>query len=436
MNPRTENKEPTKLDLLRIKLGQKAKDEPKFRFYSLYSHLYRADVLKAAYERVKDNKGSPGVDGITFEDIKNRGEHAFLLEIQEMLENKTYKPEPVLRIYIPKSNGKLRPLGIPTIKDRIVQMAMVLILEPIFEQDFLDCSYGFRPERSAHDAVKDITNSIKAGYNHIYDADMSAYFDSIPHDKLIKCLEMRIADRGIIKLIKMWLTASIIEKDNKGLKPPTKPKMGTPQGGVISPLLANLYLHYFDKVFHGKDGPKKFADAKLVRYADDFVVMTKKGSKRVIEFIEEKLEKWLCLQINREKTRIVTVAPGQDALDFLGFTFRYEKSNYNRGKHFLRTCPSKKAMQNARNKIKELTSHKYGCLEIDLFIKRINQFTVGWTNYFRLGHPGKAFNKISNYVGERIIRHLERRSQKGYQPPKHEKWNFHLLKLGLKRLRA
>jgi RNA-directed DNA polymerase len=436
MNPRTEA--PTKLDLLRIKLGQKAKAEPKFRFYSLYSHLYRADILKAAYERVKENRGSPGVDGITFEAIKHMpgGEYAFLLKIQEMLQNKTYKPEPVLRVYIPKSNGKLRPLGIPTIKDRVVQMAMVLILEPIFEQDFLNCSYGFRPGRRAHDAVKDIVKNIKDGYNHIYDADMSAYFDTIPHDKLIKCLEMRIADQGVLKLIKMWLKAPIIEKKDKGLKPPIKPTMGTPQGGVISPLLANLYLHYFDKVFHGKDGPKSFANARLIRYADDFVVMTKKCCKRVVEFIEEKLENWLGLKINREKTRIVKIAPEQDALDFLGFTFQYEKSHYKRGQVFLRICPSKKAMQNARNQIKELTSCKNNFLEIEYFIKRINQFTIGWGNYFRLGHPGKAFNKMSAYAGEKIIKHLQGRSQKGYKLPKDEKWHHHLLKLGYKPLRA
>lgn len=434
----TEDKELAKLDLLRIKLGQKAKAEPKFRFYSLYSHLYRADVLKAAYERVKENRGSPGVDGITFEDIKRMpgGENAFLLKIQEMLQNKKYKPEPVMRVYIPKSNGKLRPLGIPTIKDRVVQMAMVIILEPIFEQDFLACSYGFRPNRSAHDAIKDIANNIRAGYSHIYDADMKAYFDSIPHDKLIKCLEMRIADHGIIKLIKMWLTAPIIEKDGKGKKPPIKPTMGTPQGGVISPLLANLYLHYFDKVFHGKQGPKSFADARLVRYADDFVVMTKQCSEKVVSFIKEKLEQWLGLQINPEKTRIVQVAPGQDSLDFLGFTFRYEKSKYKKRQHFLRICPSKKAMQNARNQIKELTSHKLGFIGIDQLMNRINQFTRGWTNYFRLGHPGKAFNEIGGYIGEKIIKHLERRSQKGYKPPKGDKWHHHLQKMGFKPLRA
>ena len=280
---------PDKVQELRRKLHQKAKAEPKFRFYALYDRVYRKDVLEAAFKHVGKRGKAAGVDGVRAEDIlgDENGVENFVEMIHEELRSKIYRAGPVKRVNIPKADGATRPLGIPTLKDRVVQMAVLLILEPICEADFMDCSHGFRPGRKAHDALDAIRTNLQAGRTEVYDADLKGYFDSIPHDKLIACVRMRVVDSSVLKLLRMWLKAPIIEADEKGqLQPPEKNRSGTPQGGVISPLLANVYLHWFDVMFHRPAGPHHWANARLVRYADDFVILARYQGNRIDEWVK------------------------------------------------------------------------------------------------------------------------------------------------------
>ena len=391
------------------KLYQKAKQERDCKFYVLYDKMFLPHMLREAWKQVKSNGGSSGVDGVGITDVEKYGVKEYLSELGEELRKQTYQPKAVKRVMIPKANGGERPLGIPTVKDRIAQTVCKMILEPIFEADFEDISYGFRPERGAKDAIKTIKTNLQMGKVNVLDADMSKYFDTIPHDKLMITLKQRISDPRMLKLIIKWLKAPIFE-DNQ-FKGGKRNKVGTPQGGVISPLLSNIYLHLLDRIVNNPNSLFSKYGIKIVRYADDFVLMGEKINQQAIEKLKELINR-MGLTINESKTRLVEAK--QEAFHFLGFTMSYDKDTKGRNIRYWNVTPSKKSEQKIRDKVKEyLKSH--GHSNVYTVTNDLNAILQGWLNYFDIqgvSYPAMSKRRLRYYLSNSIYRYYNRKSQR------------------------
>ncbi len=390
-----------KVKKLQKALHAKAKRSPDFRFYSLYDKVYRSDVLRLAYDRCRANDGAAGIDGQRFEDIERYGEARWLGELAEELRNRKYRPSAVRRVWIPKANGKQRPLGIPTIEDRVVQTAVVLVLEPVFEADFQPEQYAYRPEKSAHDALRHVHSLVNTGHTQVIDADLSGYFDTIPHSELMKSVARRVSDKQILRLITAWLVAPVEEIDRRGRKHRTtrnkNEKRGTPQGAPISPLLSNLYMRRFVlgwKVL----GYEERLDAHIVNYADDFVICCRGTAEEAMPVMRRIMAR-LKLTVNEQKTRLCRVP--DESFDFLGYTIGRCYSSKT-GKAYIGTRPSKRNITALCREISEMTGRRWLLLPEEDRVHRINRKLIGWSTYFCLGPVSRAYRAVDRHARNRL----------------------------------
>jgi RNA-directed DNA polymerase len=401
---------PPKVQKLQTTLHAKAKGSPGYRFYALYDKVYRRDILEFAYLRCRFNDGAPGVDGQTFEDIEAYGRDRWLDELTTELRERTYRPSPVRRVFIPKGDGKQRPLGIATIRDRVVQMAVVLVLEPIFEADLQPEQHAYRPDHSALDAIRQVHGHVSMGHTEVVDADLSGYFDSIPHAELMKSLSRRISDRHLLGLIKMWLGAPVEEIDERGRRRRTTrnkdERRGSPQGSPLSPLLANIYMRRFIvgwKVL----GHEQRLDAHIVNYADDFVICCRGTACEAMTVMRDMMSK-LRLTVNETKTRLCRVP--EETFDFLGYTIGRCWSPKT-GKPYIGTKPSTKKIDRLKREISDQTSRKWLWTDVEDRVARLNRMLLGWSNYFCLGPVSASYRAIDRHARDRL-RHWLRRKHK------------------------
>jgi len=396
---------PSSVQKLQTALHDKAKGSSKFRFYALYDKVYREDVLVFAYECCQANGGAAGVDGQTFEDIEEYGVRKWLDELAQELKSRTYRPQPVRRVWIPKPDGKQRPLGVPAIKDRVVQTAAVLVLEPIFEADLQPEQYAYRPDRSALDAVRQVHKLLNTGHEQIVDADLSGYFDSIPHADLMKSVARRVVDGAMLHLIQMWLEAPVEETDEKGnTHRSTRNRdegRGTPQGAPISPLLSNLYMRRFVLGWK-KLGHEKRLAAYIVNYADDLVICCRGRAEEALTTMRNIMTK-LKLTVNETKTRVCKLP--EEKFDFLGYTFGRCYSSKT-GRAYLGTVPSKKRVIRICKTISELTGRDQLLLDQERVVAKLNRTMIGWANYFCLGPVSQAYQAVDQHARNRLLQWL------------------------------
>lgn len=399
-----------RVQLLQRKLYLKAKQEKNFGFYVLYDKIFLHYILLEAWQRVKANRGSAGIDGVTIEAIERGGVEEFLKGLSEELRQQTYQASAVKRVWIPKANGGQRPLGIPTVKDRVAQMACLMVIEPIFEADFEEHSYGFRPKRSAHDAIAKIKGHLKTGKTEVYDADLSKYFDSIPHEKLKIALNERIKDQRVLKVINKWLKAPVY--DDGQFTGGRKNKVGTPQGGVISPLLSNLYLHLLDRTVNSVTSIFKKEGIVMVRYADDFVLMGKTLNAEALNKLKDLLGR-MGLTLNEEKSKRINAR--DTPFNFLGFVFRYDWNfRIPAGTRFWNVKPNETSNKKIRGKIR-VSLKKMGHYKPEALVLELNAILRGWLNYFEIkgvSYPYIAKRKLNYYLRQRLHKYFNRKSQR------------------------